>query len=139
MNKSELTKIEKELNISLPAYYKDIMLNYPFSEESFANEFLLPNDIEHVIEMNKENELVDKSENPFFVGSDGGEEYYFIKTKSINSSVYVFDLEKGKHSMKADSFQVYLNQIDETLKEIEADEKAEIERKKNKKWWQFWI
>jgi hypothetical protein len=44
----------------------------------------------------------------FIIGSDGGEEDYFIKLTDTDSLVYVFDLETHKSKLKFKSINEYL-------------------------------
>lgn len=137
MNQEDIKKIENSLKIKLPEFYKKTIQSYPFPKESFANEFLLPDEKNTIIE-NNDSTIIDKK-NIFVVGSDGGEEYYYINLTKETSEVYLFDLEEKKSKVKSPNWDKYLNYISKTLKEIEEDEHQEKERKKNKKWWQFWI
>ena len=114
------------------------MLNYPFSDDSFADEFLLPKDVDRILENNQGATEYLKIAKPFVVGSDGGEETYFIDLASDVSRVFTFDLEIGRYEQTASDWKEYLAQIRSELKEIEDDKSAEQKRKLNKKWWEFW-
>ncbi len=137
MIESDIRMIESSLNMLLPEYYRRTMLDYPFPANSFANEFLLPNDPEPIIDYNQ-----GSGEHPgigklFIIGSDGGEELYFVDLTADNSCVFTFDMETGKHTTKASDWMEYLRQVENELKEIKENEKPERERKANKKWWEF--
>ena len=117
------------------------MLNYPFPKDSFADEFMLVNNPGAVIGNNDKAliETIDKGVKPFFIGSDGGEKLYYVDLNTKKSEVFVYYLETQKSKMQSKTWNNYLEDIKKTLKEIEEDERAMEERKKNKKWWQFWI
>jgi hypothetical protein len=137
MTEADFRKIESTLNVSLPEFYRTTMLSYPFPVDSFAEEFLLPNDPEPVLEYNQHPCEYEETGAPFVIGSDGGEEIYFIDLAVDSSQVFTYEMETGKHVEKATDWTEYLGQIESNLKEID-DERAEQERKANKKWWEFW-
>ncbi len=141
MNLEDLKKIGNSIGITLPDYYKSTMLNYPFPKDSFADEFMLVNNPGAVIENNDKSliEAIDKGVKPFSIGSDGGEELYYVDLNKEKSEVFVYYLETQKSEIQSKTWNDYLEDIKKTLKEIEEDEKAMEERKKNKNWWQFWI
>ena len=134
---SEIQFIEDELGIQLPAFYIKTMLDYPFAEDSFASEFLLCNSPEGILEYNSGYK---PSAEAFTIGTDGGENTYFIKLDE-DGQVYVFDLEAPDDTLKleAATWDEYLKQIEALHEEIRQDELFMAERKRNKKWWQFWI
>jgi hypothetical protein len=138
MTESDISKIESTLNVSLPEFYRTSMLSYPFLVDSFAAEFLLQNDPEPILECNQHPGDYPGISKPFVIGGDGGEELYFIDLAADSSQVFTFDMETGKHIAKARDWAEYLSQIESDLNEIEEDERAERERKANKKWWEFW-
>jgi SMI1/KNR4 family protein SUKH-1 len=137
MESTDIKHIENELGIKLPEFYVSTMLNYPFSKDSWGAEFSLCNDPKHVIDLNG---VFDKQDESFSIGSDGGEFYYFIKLNE-DDKVYIFDLEgSGAHkTVEAKSWKEYLTQIENLHAQFRQEEQNELERKKNKKWWQFWI
>ncbi len=137
MNPGEVKYIEDSLGIKLPDYYKSTILQYPYPKDSFADEFLLPNNPDVVVENNNDCLIEDtKDATPFIIGNDGGEELYYINVKDKKSNIYVYYLEIKKSEVKSDTWPDYLREIDENLKEIEDDERV---LEKNKKWWQLWI
>ena len=137
MESTDIKHIEKELGIKLPEFYVSTMLNYPFSDESWGAEFSLCNNPKHVIDLNG---VFDKQDECFSIGSDGGEFYYFIKLNA-DDKVYIFDLEgsDSHKTVEAKSWNEYLTQIENIHEQFRQEEQTELERKKNKKWWQFWI
>ena len=138
MTESDISRIESVLNIKLPEYYCSTMLNYPFADDSFAAEFLLPNDPEQILEYNQDSYEYPGVGKLFVIGGDGGEDSYFIDLADNSSQVFTFDMESDTHTSTAANWSEYIEWIEKALKEIEEDEKAEQERKANKKWWEFW-
>ena len=138
MKESDIRKIESALNVTLPEFYRATMLTYPFPANSFANEFLLPNDPIPILEYNQHSGEYPGIGKLFVIGSDGGEEMYYVDLAADSSQVFTFDMEIGKHTPKAADWTKYLRQIETDLKEIKGDEKAGQERKANKKCWEFW-
>jgi hypothetical protein len=138
MNESDIRGIETALGGPVPASYRQTMLQYPFPKDSFADEFMLPNQASVVIELNSEAAVPSGISRAFIVGSDGGEESYCVDAEAPESPVYVFELESGTQKVFAASWSAYLEAIRTTLSEIAADEAAEDARKARKVWWQFW-
>ena len=95
------------------------------------------NSVDILLDCNSAFDINDKC---FAVGSDGGEFIYYIKLNG-EDIVYIFDMENSDYhnSIEAPSWQNYLGNINKVHQEIEEDDRQELERKKNKKWWQFWI
>jgi hypothetical protein len=122
--KKDLDKIEKLFNIQLPDYYKSTILNYPFPKGSCAEEYLLPCYPNLIIENNEPSFLESikiKETKPFCIGSDGGEEVYYIDLISEKTNVFVYNFERGKSEKYVHSWAEYLKDVDKTLKEIEED------------------
>lgn len=138
MTEGELQQIEDHVGFALPAYYRDTMLHYPFEPGSFADELMLPNCPEAVIDLNDTPFLENSDMLPLCVGVDGGEERYFIDASRPNSRVFVFDLETGKHRPFESTWASYLHHIRAVLRELKEDEEAERLRNQSKKWWRFW-
>ena len=138
MTEAELRLIEERLGYSLPEEYNSTVLNYPFAADSFANEFMLLDNVDAVVELNEAGVEIGDVERPFFVGSDGGEEWFFIDASKEESPVFVFQLESGKHHIRAGTWGGYLEEIRTAHAEIEADEEAARQRKLTKQWWEFW-
>lgn len=138
MTGSELQQIEERMAFRIPSYYRETLLNYPFERDSFADEFMLPNCPQAVIELNDAGISTGTGVQALFIGSDGGEERYFVDASLPDSGVFVFDLETGKQRQLSPSWSCYLDHIHATQTELEEDEKAGQERRSTKKWWQFW-
>ena len=139
MTEEEIKTIEKHLGFRLPELYRSTVLAYPFPENSFAAEFVLPNRAQEVIELSDAAFSSPDIGKPFFIGTDGGDEWYFVDALKEDSGVFVFELETGKHHPLTTNWSAYLDHIAKTHADIAADEESERQRKLKKKWWQFWI
>jgi hypothetical protein len=137
MIQSDINAIQEKLGFELPLFYTETMINYPFPNGSFGEEFMLTNNIEILLDCNG---VFVKDDLCFAVGSDGGEYIYYIKLDG-QETVYIYDLENSDshNSVVAHSWKNYLEKIMKEHQDIEEDERKMAERKKNKKWWQFWI
>tara|TARA_Y100001954_G_C15697605_1_gene546102 strand:+ start:657 stop:1070 length:414 start_codon:yes stop_codon:yes gene_type:complete len=137
MTQEELNTIEKKLGIEFPHFYKNTMLNYPFDNDSFGFDCMLPKSPQILEDCNC---IFTQSDKCLAIGSDGGEFTYYIKLNG-EETVYIFDLEQSDyhHSIEANTWEDYLDNIHKIDKEYLEEEQKRIERKKNKKWWQFWI
>jgi len=138
MTDQDFQSIGKHLGFPIPAYYRATMSSYPFSADSFAAEFMLPDDPEQVIDLNEIHISSPEVSKPFFIGSDGGEERFFVDAAKSDSGVFVFELETGKHRPLTPTWTAFFEHIQAAHAEIEADKKAMEQRKLNKKWWEFW-
>ena len=138
MTEADLGQIEARLGFPLPAAFRSTALNYPFSPDSFADEFMLPSQPSDFIDMNQAGVSLAGIGRPFFVGSDGGEERYLVDASKAESPVYVYELETKRHRVLVDSWASYLDHIRDALAEIAADEDREKQRKLTKRWWEFW-
>ena len=134
MTDSDFQKIENQLEIKLPDFYKNTMLNYPFSGSSYANEFSLPNNPVIVIDLNTL--FFDATDNKLVIGSDGGGWFFYLELDK-GEEVYTFDLEESPIHMKpcAHSWVGYLKKLEEEEIEYEKDCPLIFD---SKKWWQFW-
>lgn len=124
MTTDDIRQIEIAIDAALPAFYTATMLTYPFPKDSFSDEFLLMNDLEVLLRENSRSTKYPGIGKAFLIGGDGGEEVYFIDTASRLSQVFVYDMEKGAHTVKARDWSEYLQQVQKTLHEIEADERV---------------
>ena len=141
MTENDLQQIEKTIGISVPLFYRATLSAYPFPSGSYADQFMLPNSPKEVIEYYEADPNFSSPDikQPFYFGSNGGEEWYFVDAGNPSSPVFVYELETGKHHQKAPTWSEFLEQIHVTLEEIAQNEVTQAERKRNRKWWQFWI
>ena len=137
MSTSDIAKIETQLNLKLPQFYIDTMLNYPFPLDSIAAELFLCADVQGILDNNS---IFHQGDKVFAIGSDGGEFIYYIKLNG-EEKVYIYDYEDSdvNHTVEAETWSDYLKDLLIGMERMKEDELLEIERKKHKKWWQFWI
>ena len=138
MTTADLDRIEAELSVSLPAAYRTVMLDHPLPPDSFGAEFMLPDDAETLIELNRAGVVLDGVAAPFFIGSDGGEEWYFVDLSAPASGVFMHRLETGGHERLDADLDGYLARIRAMEAEMAAEEQAAAERRGTRKWWEFW-
>jgi hypothetical protein len=142
VTETDLAEIEARLGFPVPSSFRATALAYPFQPDSFADEFMLPNRPSDVIDLNEAGARVVDIKRPFFIGSDGGEEWYFVDASEPDSAVYVYELETGRHRVLVASWAAYLGSIRETHAEIAADQasdgSAAKHRRLSKHWWEFW-
>ncbi len=138
MTQDEIDEIEGSLSLRLPAGYRGTLLSYPFLAGSFADEFLLLNRAKDLLALNPTRLAISGIEKPFVIGSDGGEESYFLDAANAEPGVFVFDLETGNHRLLARSLPAYVDYIRTILDEIAADEEDEKRRSTSRRWWEFW-
>ncbi|MCE9608813.1 MAG: SMI1/KNR4 family protein [Chthoniobacter sp.] len=138
MTDQDFQSIEKCVGFPLPAYYRATLSSYPFAANSFAAEFMLPNDLNAVIELSDAEISSPEIRTPLFVGTDGSEEWFFVDASKPDSGVFAFELETGKHRLLTPTWGAFLDHIRAHHAEIAADEEAMRQRKLNKKCWEFW-
>jgi hypothetical protein len=154
--------LEKELGITLPPYYRTILEQYPFERESQPDLYELFGDIDHIIEENlyyRQHCWFGRLWPAYYlvIGEDGLGNVYFIDTLNPNTAVY-----NANHDEYPSQRQLYdlsppiiiaQPSLEEYVKDLKRDiaegeemerveqekEAARQERRRNKKWWQFWI
>ena len=124
MNAEELSQIEQVLNLSLPRFYCDYMLNYPawlsgkspgLSDEVEAWEFA--NSAASVIQFNQYVRECDEAgewfdDHPwpthyFVIGSENEQNFYFLDLKSMKETVFLYHHEMGDVWVAADSLDQF--------------------------------
>ncbi len=139
MTAEDLDRIERVLGRRLPEDYREVMQRYPFSPGSFSYDCMLTDDARTVIEANREPHDILRDGPPtldyLWIGSDGGEEYYFLDLRGSPCPFYAYDLETGEQTDAfADDIDDYIRKCKEMDRQIEEDEQSSGE----KRWWQFW-
>jgi hypothetical protein len=136
MSPSELTQIESSLSFSLPNYYRETMLAYPFTGRMDIEQAELLNSSELLLAVNHLR-LPEMSEPIWIVGTDQSELTYYIKLGTADSAVYSFDLELRKHRRLFGTWSEYLLYCSTLLEEAEHQKRVET-TSVSKKWWQLW-
>jgi hypothetical protein len=144
MTQQDLSRIERALNLRLPRGYRELMLHYPFPPDSCAADCLLPDNPDTLIEHNRgpdPHHLFGDRPGPgpppgnyFMIGSDCGEEWYYIDISRDQSPVFKLDLECKTLTVEAANLTEYVAQCWATEAEVRQDE----ETMARKRWWQFW-
>ena len=125
-------------SLILPDQYRKILCDYPFAEDSWANECAMPNDLGMIIEMNDDRSILkeygaDDPSHYFQIGSDGGELTYYIDSRDPECTVYAADVESGTFTKHA----VFSNWCEE-LRTTDLEIRRDQEKMARKKWWQIW-
>ena len=108
MSPDELDAIERRLGFVLPDAYRRTMLQYPFREASWAEQFGLPDYERRVLEMNRDYEAPGVPE-AFFVGDDGGETAFFINLAAPDAGVWALDLASETCKPFASTWEAFLD------------------------------
>ena len=146
----ELQHIQDELNIEIPQSYWEIMTNFPYPEFAEANIVVTYLKSSYVLEDTQAHRKrgwfdIDWPNHYLVIGETGcGDTYFMLAGES--GPVFLADHEAGPHPVEELEKCKVANTIEEHIKEtidleIECQEaqRRRAERKKNKKWWQFWI
>jgi hypothetical protein len=144
MTSEAFTRIERAFGVRLPEWYRASLVQYPLSE---ADESLY-SDEESIVRANEELRRDGWWDMPwpqefFAIGDTGCGDTYFIVPSTGDRRVFIADHEGGPapsyqnlgEMVESDSFEKFIRERQETI--VAAAEI--VERRKNKKWWQFWI
>lgn len=133
MTNAELLGIEEELGFELPLFYKTTMTAHPFPRELDDREPMLLDDPQDVLDLNRGGLEMAGISCAFFVGSDGGEKYFFVDATEPLSPVYSCEGETDYHKIQAWSWARYLTQIHQARREQDAEVVKAGSR--GNKWW----
>ena len=129
MTGDELNKLEQKLGFSLPSYYRATMVAYPFSDYEYTSKYFLADNLKTAIRNNSQ-KRVEGFSNAFFVGGDPEGEQYFVDATKSHSPVYAFEPETGKYSIKAKSWEEFLDVLRADIKDLEDEIAAEREQER---------
>ncbi len=135
MRQHDLVRLERELAIELPRQYRDFMVSYPFSQSSWAGDLATPDDVDLLLELNREKRELPSglsSGDVFFIGSDGKGADYFVRLSDPAGGVAAYDTGTHQVSILAKTFEDWLSQL------RVADEADVISQRTVRKWWHFW-
>lgn len=115
MNAEQLTEIENRLSIILPEDYREVMHVYPKELEAVA-EYELLNDHQQLIGMNVNTRsygpgIAGWRDSFFIIGTDGGEEMYFLDMSRGRSPVFCLAVENHVISERASSLAEFLQML----------------------------
>lgn len=133
----QLEYIERSLGFTLPADYKELMLRHPL-EGSDEEDLMLSNTPEHVIDACRHEFVTEAITRPFIIGSDGGEEIYYMDAVITPSPVFVYDHELGASSVLCADLEAFMRYLEEMNAEVARDEERARLAHLNRKWWEFW-
>jgi len=154
LDNNDLNNIEQMLGLKLPQAYREILLSYPFDIDANIYDRDLYQSAASVIE---QNQMYRKS--GFFgqkwpahylvIGSDAFGNLHFLDLTQPKCLVFFADHEDTAYSdtIEAEEEAANLSDWVKHMQEQAASFQAQVEqlqrsaeeRKRNKKWWQFWI
>ena len=137
-------RIEQKFGVSLPDWYRCRVLEYPFSEPDEA----LYHDEESIVQANEELLRDGWYGFPwprefFAIGDTCFGDSYFIVPSTQDKRIFIADHEGGPapsiqrldEMVQAETIEQHISNTQQIIREA-----AQIEeRRRNRKWWQFWI
>jgi hypothetical protein len=133
MTAADIQRIEQALSVKLPADYQHLLVNHPFPDGSSAAACMVIRNAEVLIHVNKNRSLHFRIMNlqragkrvpqphHFLIGSDGGDEQYYLDLLDPGCAVVRFDLETGSMSPYAQGMAEYLAKIEQVDRELAED------------------
>jgi hypothetical protein len=137
MRPQDLEHIEHALGIRLPTTYRATMLAYPFPLDSWVTELWLLTDPADVIEENRGASLGWPATH-FTIGGDGSGNYYVLDLAREPAPVLEWDHELDLFTELAPDLASWIPVLEQWLAEVEEEERRMAERRRMRKWWQFW-
>jgi hypothetical protein len=144
----DIQHIEQALSVKLPAEYQQLLVSYPFSDDSSATACMVIRDPAALINVNRTHDthfMIHHragrwvpQKNHFMIGNDGGEARYYLDLNDPECTVFRFDLETGQLSPYAKGIAEYRARIEEMDRETEADENRLAKKRRDAKWWEIW-
>ncbi len=137
MTNAELDRIESALDLKLPAFYRQYMLDYPLwlvdKQPEWSDVVMgeFANDADRIIEFNQEvreagpGEFFDDRTWPlhyFVIGSECEQNWYFLDLASGTETVYLFHHEMGEVSPAAESLDKFPDALLDWWANVEDDE-----------------
>ena len=147
MTLEDVSNIQLELDLLLPEDYRQVLLHYPFASDAYYDELF--GDASYLVDTNQgylEGSFFGQTwhSHHLIIGDDGAGNVYFLDLRRESSPVLFADHETtaARHYLavteKAPNIEAWVQQIRQQQAEAEAEEKAEVERRQNRRWWQFW-
>jgi hypothetical protein len=136
MSPADLDQIEHGTGLKLPDSYRAVMRCYPFGAKDFGCDMLC-DDIKTLIRTNRRPHEIPPSgptRDYLWIGSDGGESYYYLELRSTSSQIYEYDLEKGELTLFAEDLDAFILKVRQLEQAIEEEEQLA----KSRKWWRLW-
>ncbi len=135
MRQSDLVRLERELAIQLPRQYRDFMVAYPFSRRSWAGDLGTPDDVDLLLDLNREKRELPSgmdSGDVFFIGSDGKGSDYFVRLSDPACGIAAYDTATHQVPILAKTFEDWVSQL-RLVNEGDAISQGTV-----RQWWQFW-
>jgi len=135
MTDAELDRIESALDLKLPAFYREAMLNYPrwlvqkqppWSDVTYWD---FADDPERVIHFNRyvrgfgPGEFFDERPWPphyFVIGSEEEQNWYFLDLAGGSEAVYLYHHDRGEVRQLAPSLREFPDALVEWWREVES-------------------
>lgn len=144
MTSDDLDRVERELNVRLPATYRALVQTYPAGLGPSGPDYELIDDAEQLIAINRR-----FREDGFFglpwpahffcFGGDGSGNEYYLDLRRDPSPVCFADHERSMFTEQWSSLESWLAERLKEAAEWQAEEQRRAERKASRRWWQFWI
>ncbi len=144
MPPEDFARIEASLGLQLPEWYVRRLRQYPLSEPDES----LFDSADWTIRENERFRADGYFGSPwprdfFVIGESGSGDPFFIRPGTADERIFWADHEGGPAPHESNLSEMefsptldeYIAQTKEQMIEIE----QEMERRKNKKWWQFWL
>ncbi len=154
MDNNDISTIEQALDLKLPQEYRQVLFSYPFEAGTDIYDRDLYHRVEAIIEQNKMHRELGFfgqkwPEHYLVIGNDLFGNLHFMDLTRPEGFVFFADHEDTTYSstIEAEEEAASLSEWVKATKEREARVRAEheqwmrstAERKRNKRWWQFWI
>lgn len=144
MTPEALSRIEQTFGVTLPDWYRLRLLDIPFA----VPEHVLYHNEEAIVRTNQELRRDGWYGYPwprefFVIGDNGFGDSYFIVPSTGNRRIFIAahdggpapSFDKLGEMVQADTIEEHIHESQKTLREAQ----QLVERRRTKKWWQFWI
>ena len=137
MTEVDLALIQSELDLEVPEYYREFILNYPEALHApgcHAWQVELSDVANHVITLNhqvRSSQSIDWEDEYFVIGESGCGDYYAIDIDDVESPVYFWNHDIGDFDDREE-----LESLDHFAKRM--TEMYAYVRQIKRPWWKFW-
>ncbi len=144
MTSDDLDRVERELNVRLPATYRALVQAYPAGLGRSGPDYELIDDAEQLIAINRAFRKDGFFGQPwpahfFCFGGDGSGNEYYLDLRRDPSPVNFADHEGSMFTEQWSSLESWLAERLKEEAEWQAEEQRRAARKASRRWWQFWI
>lgn len=143
MTETDLDRIEAALRVRLPPEYRATLLDYPLPPDPDSSGLWLVDDATDVIESTRHFRVSPPasgnwSDNYLYLGSDGGEEAYFLDLGRTPATVLTYEHETGRLRSEAPDLATWIQTLRVAFTEVQDDARSMAARRRDKPWWAFW-